>query len=199
MVPVNNINEVCKLAKEYDIPVYMDGARIFNASVASETSVKEIVKNVDAVMFSLTKGLAAPFGAVLVGDKEFIEKARWFKQRIGGGYRQAGFMAAPGILALKTMIPRISLDHDNAKLLGFGLSRITGLIVDTKRIHTNIVTGSIEALPITIEDFLDKLLNKGIKAKRISKKSFRMVIHLGVDESHIKYVIEAVKDIVNDM
>lgn len=199
VVPLDNINEVCKLAKENDIPVYMDGARIFNAAVASGVNIKEIVKNVDAVMFSLTKGLAAPFGAVLVGDKKFIKKARWFKQRIGGGFRQAGFMAAPGIVALKTMISRISIDHYNAKLLGNGLSKIDGLKVDTSRIHTNIVSGSIELLPITIEDFLTRLLNKGIKAKRISKTSFRMVTHLGIDESHINFVIESVKDIVNNL
>ncbi|MBZ2174125.1 aminotransferase class I/II-fold pyridoxal phosphate-dependent enzyme [Schnuerera sp. xch1] len=199
VVPLHNINEVCNLAEGNGIPVYMDGARIFNAAVALDIDVKEIVKNVDAVMFALTKGLAAPFGAVLLGNKKFIKKARWIKQRIGGGYRQAGFVAASGIIALKTMIPRISIDHDNAKLLGNGLSNIKGLIVDITRIHTNIISGSIEMLPITIEDFLSKLLNKGIKAKRISKTSFRMVTHWGIDESHINYVIESVKDIINNL
>ncbi|HPX67777.1 MAG TPA: GntG family PLP-dependent aldolase [Bacillota bacterium] len=199
VVPVDNINEVCNLAKKKDIPVYMDGARIFNAAIALDMNVKEIVKNTDAVMFALSKGLAAPFGAVLVGSKEFINKARWFKQRIGGGYRQAGFMAAPGVLALRTMISRISIDHDNAKLLGNGLSNIVGLRIDTTRIHTNIVSGSIELLNITIEDFLNRLLSKGIKAKRISETSFRMVTHLGIDESHINYVIESVKDIITDL
>jgi len=199
VVPVDNINEVCNLAKKKDIPVYMDGARIFNAAIALDMNVKEIVRNTDAVMFALSKGLAAPFGAVLVGSKEFINKARWFKQRIGGGYRQAGFMAAPGVLALRTMISRISIDHDNAKLLGNGLSNIVGLRIDTTRIHTNIVSGSIELLNITIEDFLNRLLSKGIKAKRISETSFRMVTHLGIDESHINYVIESVKDIITNL
>lgn len=199
VVPVDNINAVCDLAKKNEIPVYMDGARIFNAAVALDIDAKEIVKNVDAVMFSLTKGLAAPFGAVLLGDRSFIKKARWIKQRIGGGFRQAGFMAAPGIVALKTMISRISIDHHNAKLLGNGLSDIPGLKVDTTRIHTNIVSGSIEQLPITIEDFLTRLLHRGIKAKRISRTSFRMVTHLGIDESHIEYVIESVKEIINSL
>lgn len=199
VVPIENINEVCELGRKYNIPVYMDGARIFNAAIASDIAVKEIVKNVDAVMFALTKGLAAPFGAVLLGDREFIKRARRFKQRIGGGYRQAGFLAAPGIVALRTMMPQISIDHNNAKLLGRGLSKIEGLKVDTTRIHTNIVTGSVEMLPITIEAFLIKLLDEGVKAKRISKTSFRMVTHWGIDESHIQYVVETIKDIVANL
>lgn len=199
VVPLENINEVCDLGRENDIPIYLDGARIFNAAIASGIDVKEIVKNVDAVMFALTKGLAAPFGAILLGDKEFIKKARWIKQRIGGGYRQAGFIAAPGIVALKTMIPRISIDHENAKLLGQELSNIEGLKVDGSRIHTNIISCSIEMLPITMEDFLLKLLNKGIKVKKISKTSFRMVTHLDISKSHIEYVIESIKNIINNL
>jgi len=199
VVTVENINQVCELGRKHSIPVYMDGARIFNASVALGIEAKEIVENVDAVMFALTKGLAAPFGAVLVGTKEFIKKARWFKQRIGGGYRQAGFIAAPGIVALKTMLPQISIDHDNAQYLGNGLSKINGLKVDTSRIHTNIVTGSIEDLPITIEAFLEKLLEKGIKAKRISKTSFRMVTHYGIDKDHLQFVINTIEEIISTL
>jgi threonine aldolase len=199
VVPVDNINEVCSLGKKYSVPIYMDGARLFNAAVASGNQANEIVKNVDAVMFALTKGLAAPFGAVLAGDKEFIKKARWIKQRIGGGYRQAGFIAAPGIVALRTMMPQIAIDHINAKLLGNGLSKLNGLKVDTSKIHTNIVTGSIEAIPITIEEFLSKLLDKGIKAKRISKTSFRMVTHLGIDEQDLQNVINSVEGIITNL
>lgn len=199
VVPLQNIKDVCDLGKEHNIPVYMDGARLFNAAVALGVEPKEIVKDVDAAMFALTKGLAAPFGAVLVGTKEFIEKARWFKQRIGGGYRQAGFIAAPGIVALNTMIPQISIDHKNAKSLGRRLSQINGLIVDIDRIHTNIITGSIEKLDITIDEFLDKLLNKGIKAKRISKTSFRMVTHYGIEDKELDKVVEVIEEIIKDI
>lgn len=199
VVPLENINQVCDLGKKYNIPVYMDGARIFNAAVASDMEAKEIVKNVDAVMFALTKGLSAPFGAVLTGKKEFIQKARWMKQRLGGGFRQAGFIAAPGIVALKTMLPQIAKDHKNAQFLGKGLAEVEGLIIDVSKIHTNIVTASVEQLPITIEKFLGQLLEKGIKAKRISKTSFRMVTHLGIEESHVQEVIDAVKNIVSQL
>ena len=199
VVPLENINEVCELGKKHNIPVYMDGARIFNAAEATNTDLKEIVKNVDAVMFALTKGLAAPFGAVLLGKKEFIEKARWFKQRIGGGYRQAGFIAAPGIVGLKKMRERISEDHENAQILGKGLADIEGLKVDVSKIHTSITTGSVEDLNITIEEFLDKLLNRNIKAKRISKNSFRMITHWGIDKDDVEYVINSIKEIIEEL
>lgn len=199
IVPIDNINEVCELGKKHDIPVYMDGARIFNAAVALDVEVKDIVKNVDAVMFALTKGLCAPFGAVLAGDKEFIEKARWIKQRLGGGFRQAGFLAAPGIVALETMIPRIKEDNKNAKILGEKLSEIEGLDVNIDNIHTSIITGSIINLSITIEEFLDKLKENKIKAKRISKTSFRMVTHLGIGEKEIEKVTNTVREIINSI
>ncbi|HYE11818.1 MAG TPA: GntG family PLP-dependent aldolase [Patescibacteria group bacterium] len=196
VVPIDNINAVCSLARKNNINVHLDGARIFNAAVASKTPVKEIVKNADTVMFALTKGLSAPFGAILAGNKDVIAKARWMKQRIGGGYRQAGFLAAPGIVALNTMMPQIEIDHKHARILGQGLSKIKGLQVDTTRIHTNIITASIEGLSATIESFLEKLMLKGIKAKRISKTSFRMITHYGIEEHHLQQVIEAVEEII---
>ena len=199
VVPLENINAVCELAKENNIPVHLDGARIFNAAVASKTSVKEITRNVDTVMFALTKGLAAPFGAILAGNKDFIAKARWMKQRIGGGFRQAGFLAAPGIVALNAMSPQLEVDHKHAQILGHGLSKINKLKVDTSRIHTNIITGSVEDLPITIDNFLEKLLHMSIKAKKISNKSFRMVTHYGIEERDLHEVIKAVGDIIDEL
>ena len=199
VVPQENIDAVCRLAKSHHLPVHMDGARIFNAAIASKTSVREIVKNVDSVMFALTKGLSAPFGAILSGDKDFIAKARWLKQRMGGGYRQAGFLAAPGIVALNTMLPQLEVDHKNAVFLGQGLSKIEKLKVDPSRIHTNIVTGSIEDLPMSIDAFLNQLLEKGVKAKKISDTSFRMVTHYGVEEADLIQVINHVEDIIENV
>lgn len=197
VVSLDNINAVCDLAKKNNIPVHLDGARIFNAAVASKTSVKEIAKNVDTVMFALTKGLAAPFGAILAGNKDFIAKARWMKQRVGGGYRQAGFLAAPGIVALNTMLPQLEIDNKHAQILGYGLSKINKLKVETSRIHTNIITGSVEDLPITIDNFLEKLLQKDIKAKKISRTSFRMITHYGIEENDLHEVIRVVEDIID--
>jgi threonine aldolase len=199
VVPLDNLNNVCNLAKRNNILVHLDGARVFNAQVASKTPVKEIVKNADTVMFALTKGLAAPFGAILAGNKDIIAKARWMKQRMGGGYRQAGFLAAPGIVALNTMLPQIEIDHKHALILGKGLAKINGLKVEISKIHTNIISGSIEDLPTTIDCFIGKLMQKGIKVKRISEVSFRMVTHYGVGESHLYEVIRAIEDIVDSL
>lgn len=195
VVPLDNINDICELGKRHNLPIYMDGARIFNAVTASGIEARNIVKNVDAVMFALSKGLAAPFGAVLAGNKEFIEKARWIKQRLGGGFRQAGFMAAPGIVALKTMIPRIAEDHNNAQILAKGLSQIEELNIDLTKVHTNIITASVEKLPI--DEFLTKLLDKSIKVKKVSKDSFRMVTHIGIEERNVQYVINTVKEVMS--
>lgn len=197
VVPKENIDKVCKLGKDNNIPVYMDGARLFNAAVELGIDAKDIVENVDAVMVALTKGLAAPFGAVLVGTNKFIEKARWFKQRIGGGYRQAGFMAAPAIVALQTMMPQLSIDHKNAKLLGELLTNVDNLTVNKENIHTNILTGKINDELFTIEEFLDLLNQSHIKAKRISNNSFRMVLHYGIEEDDVNYVANTVKKILD--
>ncbi|BHH83504.1 threonine aldolase family protein [Desulforhopalus sp. 52FAK] len=198
VVSKQNIDKVCALAGRYDLPVYLDGARLLNAEAALGVSAKEIVENVDAVMIAMTKGLASPFGAVLTGTRDFIEKARWYKQRIGGGLRQAGFMAAPAIVALETMKPQLLRDHENATLLGSLLTNMDNLVVDIRDIQTNIVTGTIATPGLSINNFLGKLLNKGIKAKKISQSSFRMVTHYGVDEENVRYLAAEVRNILEE-
>lgn len=190
VVTKENIDEVCSMAGRYDLPVYLDGARLFNAEAALGVPVKEILENVDAAMVAFTKGLACPFGAVLVGSEEFIDKARWFKQRIGGGLRQAGFMAGPCLVALETMKEQLLVDHENAKLLGDLLRDIETLIVKTEDIQTNIVTATIKTSDMSIHTFLEQLSVKGIKAKKISNNSFRMVTHLGISKEDIRYVVD---------
>jgi threonine aldolase len=198
VVSKENIDAVCVLAGRYDLPVYMDGARLLNAEVALGIPAKEIVESVDAVMIAMTKGLACPFGAVLAGTKDFIEKARWYKQRIGGGFRQAGFMAAPGIVALETMKPQLLLDHENATLLGSLLADIDNLVVKTEDIQTNIVTGTVENACISLDDFLGKVLKKGIKAKKISGSSFRMVTHYGISQEDVRGIASEVRSILQN-
>lgn len=197
VVPLENIDGVCALAKEHDVYVYMDGARIFNAEVASGVPASRIVKNVDAAMFALTKGIGAPFGAILAGDQDFIKEARWFKQRIGGGYRQIGFMAAAAIVGLRNMRPQMEEDHENARILGDLLSKIEGLKVETSRIHTNILSGTVTKEGMTLMSFLDRMLERGVKAKPISKDSFRMVTHYGIDEKDVRQVASITDEILN--
>ena len=198
VVPQDNLDNVYQLAKDKGIYVHMDGARIFNASIKTGIPVSRIVNGADTVMFALTKGLAAPFGAILAGNKEIIDKARWLKQRIGGGYRQAGFLAAPGIVALETMISRLEEDHDNALYLGKALSEIDGLYVDINRIHTNIVVATLKGHPLEIDDFIQDLMNVNIKVKKISKSSFRMVTHFGITRNELETVVNSIRDIISN-
>lgn len=196
VVPKINIDEVCTMAKKHNIKIYMDGARLLNAEAALDIPAKDIVENVDAVMIALTKGLAAPFGGVLVGNNKFIEKARWYKQRIGGGFRQAGFMAAPGILALETMKPQLLIDHKNATLLGNLLKDIENLCVNTENIQTNIVTGTLDGTVMLIDEFIEILLDRDIKVKKISSNSFRMVTHYGIVHEDIIHVANQINEVL---
>lgn len=196
IVSKENIDQVCAMAKRHNLSVFLDGARLFNAEVASGISSKDIVENVDAVMIALTKGLAAPFGSVLVGTKDFIEKSRFHKQRLGGGLRQAGFMAAPAIVALNTMMPQLSIDHENAKILGDLLKENDKLIINTEDIHTNIIFGLLDKSTIPIDEFIDKLSTKNILIKKLSENSFRMITHYGIDIEDVKYVSETINKIL---
>lgn len=133
------INDVCALAHSKGVSVHMDGARLFNAVIATGTEVKDLVAPVDSVMFCLSKGLCAPVGSMLVGSKDFIKKARHNRKRLGGQMRQAGIIAAAGIVALDRMIDRLQEDHDNAKLIAGALAGVPELGVDPSVVQTNIV------------------------------------------------------------
>lgn len=191
----DNITQVAEVARRYNIPLFLDGARIFNAAVALNQPVSHLTAEVDAVMFALTKGLAAPFGAVLLGRSDWIERARRNKQRLGGGFRQAGFMAAAGIVALETMIPRLAEDHANAYRLGQAINQLPGLDINLEQLHTNIlaVTGSDAS---SMDHLVSQLAAEGILVKRISPRSIRMVTHYGIDEAAIERVIAVYRKIM---
>lgn len=197
VVPLANIQAVCNLGKKYNVPVYMDGARIFNAAVALGVPAAELVKDVDSVMFALTKGIGAPFGSILAGSREFIDKARWLKQRMGGGFRQIGFMAAPAIVGLDRMMEQIQLDHENGALLAQGISKISGLGVCLEQVHTNIISVNLQAIDTDLDSFLVALMQEGIMAKPVGPRTFRMVTHYGITDKDIGYVISVLQKLVN--
>ncbi|MEM2964342.1 MAG: GntG family PLP-dependent aldolase, partial [Candidatus Bathyarchaeia archaeon] len=188
-------HEIAELAQKYNVKLYVDGARIFNAAIALNVDVKSLTKEVDSVSFCLSKGLSAPVGSLILGDREFIDRARVNRQRLGGAMRQAGIIAAPGLIALETMIDRLKEDHENAKTLAKGLVDL-GLSVDLRRVQTNIVMIDVSTLGMTSEQFTSKLTELKVKASIYGKTTVRMVTHRGIDASHIKYVIEAVSNIV---
>jgi threonine aldolase len=194
---VEYTNAVCELAHSHDLMVHLDGARIFNAAVALNVDVKELTKNVDSLSFCLSKGLSAPVGSVLCGTKEFIKEARRYRKMLGGGMRQAGIIAAAGIVALEDMIERLEEDHKNAKLLAEGISKIPGLYIDLEKVKTNIIYFDLVSKRISPEELVKRMDLEGIKFLQTGPNRFRMVTHYGITEEDVKITIETLKKIIS--
>jgi threonine aldolase len=175
------IDEICANAHARGIKVHIDGARIFNAAVASRSSVARIVRDADSVMSCLSKGLGAPVGSMLVGTREDIGRGRLFRKRLGGGMRQAGILAAAGLLALEENIARLSEDHANAAVIAEHLRGVETLSVNP--VATNIVIFNISRTGLTPKQFSDELRAHGVLADGISATEMRMVTHLNVTQS----------------
>jgi threonine aldolase len=163
----------------------MDGARLFNAAVASGHSAKEITSYVDTVQFCLSKGLSAPVGSILAGPKEFIQHARQWRKRLGGGLRQAGVLAAPGILALTTMVERLVEDHENAHLLADNLATLPNIVVNMETVQTNIVLAEIQGTGMSAEIFVQALREQGVWASVFGPASVRFVTHKDVTRQDV--------------
>lgn len=196
-LPPAYFREVRQIALEFDLPVYLDGARIFNAAAALGVSPAELTADVDAAMFCLTKGLAAPFGAVLVGSRQFIAEARWIKQRLGGGFRQIGHMAAAGLVALQSMRQRLPEDHANAKRLALGLAAIDDRLVDVEQTLTNIVNVNFAPVGQTASDVVNRLLAQGIKIKYIGETRCRLVTHYGLTAEDVDHAVAAIRALLS--
>ncbi len=159
------------------IPIHLDGARIFNAAVYLELPVKALVKDADDLSFCLSKGLACPVGSVICSDRAFIEKARKWRKVVGGGMRQAGIIAACGIVALQTMVQRLAEDHENAQLLAQGLAHLPGVHIDPKRVQTNIIIFTVDG---SREEFMADLAKEGVRSTASGLKGIRLVTHYGI-------------------
>lgn len=183
------MKQVGEIAEENDLPVHLDGARIFNASVALDVDVKDLVKPVDSVQFCLSKGLSAPVGSLLVGSEEFIEKARKNRKKLGGGMRQAGVIAAPGIIALEKMIERLEQDHKNLDKLVDGLEKLNVEVYPEKP-RTNIIMVDTTSLEMRAEKLRKKLENEGILSLDLDKNMLRLVTHREISSEDIDKVLE---------
>ncbi|MBR61619.1 MAG: threonine aldolase [Dehalococcoidia bacterium] len=182
----SDILKVSQLAHEHGVPVHIDGARIFNATVALETSLSELVDTVDTVTFCLSKGLAAPFGSMLCGNKEDIDRARLIKKSLGGGLRQAGVMAAAGIVALTEMVDRLAEDHYNANKLAHGLAQISGITLNPENVETNQVYFNVNSADQP--KLLNELENNGVRGL-ILDEGWRFVTHYGITEEDIDWAL----------
>jgi len=187
-----------EVAQRHSLSVHLDGARIFNGAVALKTDVREFTRHVDSVMFCLSKGLSAPIGSLVAGDRSFIEKARKFRKMLGGGMRQAGVIAAPGIIALEKMVDRLEEDHRNARFLAEGLSRIDRVEVDLRTVQTNMVVFNVKGLGLSASTFVEMLSTRGVKALDYGGFLVRMVTHRGVSKDDIEYTLSAVRELVEE-
>ena len=195
-VTPEQIKAVKDVVEAHNLRLYLDGARIFNAAVALGVDVKAFTRNVDSVMFCLSKGLCCPVGSLVVGDSDFIKRARRFRTMVGGTMRQAGIIAAAGIVALEKMIDRLREDHENARRLAEGLAKIDGLKIDLSKVQTNIVYVDISALNVDAERLVRMLKERGIKTTSLTKSSLRMVTHKDVSREDIDYVVETMEQLV---
>ena len=196
VVPLENMGEIYQIAKRHGVPVHLDGARLFNASVASGIPAKKFAENTDTVQICLSKGLGAPVGSIIAGSSAFISKARKWRKRLGGGLRQAGVLAAPGIIALQENVDRLQNDHENAKRLAEGLLNIPGIVVESK-IETNIVLINIANLNKTTEVFLNELRENGVLAGEFGPNLIRFVTNNGVTKEDIDKVLLVIQKALN--
>ncbi len=186
---LEQVADAADAIQELGMRLHVDGARIFNASLAQSCPVDRLVREADTVMFCLSKGLAAPVGSMLVGDTETIERARKIRKMIGGGMRQAGVIAAPGLYALRNMVDRLQEDHDNARVLAEGLRSI-GFGVDMSTVQTNIVIADVSPLGMDADTFVLQAENIGIRIFAFSPTAVRFVTHYGIGPDDVSEVLE---------
>jgi threonine aldolase len=196
VVPLEDMQAVFKVAEEHKLPVHLDGARIFNASVASGVPVKEFAACATSIQFCLSKGLGAPVGSLVVGSSSFIEEARRWRKRLGGGMRQAGIIAAAGIVALETMVERLADDHINARLLAEGLAELKGIAFNPDDVDTNIVI--VRPTTMSIQQLGDELEKRGILTVVIEPDRIRFTTNKEVNRADIETTLKVVKEILGD-
>jgi len=194
--PFPVIQEICDNAHDRGLKVHMDGARVFNAAEASGKPVREIVARADTVMFCLSKGLGAPVGSMLAGTAEAIAQARLYRKRLGGGMRQAGVLAAAGLVALEQSPRRLAEDHRNARLLAQGLARIPGIQIDPAKVQTNIVIFDVSGTGMTGPEVSARWKERGVLINAVDTRLMRAVTHYDVDREGCELALSALAEVV---
>jgi threonine aldolase len=184
--------QVSELAHRKDLFLHLDGARIFNAAVAQNVSVRELVRPADSIMFCLSKGLAAPVGSMLAGTNRFVARARHLRKMLGGGMRQVGVLAAAGIISLEKMTRRLGEDHARAKKMAEGLRQVKGLVVDAGSPYTNMVYLNLsEDVPISAQQITEKMKKFGVLVDPENARRFRLVTHYWIDDEAVATAVSA--------
>ena len=191
-----DVKAVADVARAHDVPVHLDGARIFNAAVYLEAPVAELVRDADTVTFCLSKGLGAPVGSVLCGSPETIGKARRWRKVLGGGMRQAGIIAAAGIVALETMVERLADDHGNARRLAQGLAEIPGVEIDPDSLPTNVVF--LKVTNGSSVELARRLAVRGVKVGDRGGGAWRLVTHYGITADDIEHALDVIEAVFQE-
>ena len=196
IVPLEAMTAIANSAHHHGVPVHIDGARIFNAAVALDLDVTQLVESADTVMFCLSKGLCCPIGSMLVGPSRFIEKARSIRRLLGGGMRQAGIIASAGIVALSTMIDRLKTDHRHAKRLADALIKMPSITLANETVQTNIVRFVLGPHRVDGNSLTELLRSRGILVDYKGDRHFRMVIHRDIKGESVEAAVSAFKEIL---
>ena len=200
-VPLEQMKDMQSVAIQYEVPVHLDGARIFNAAHALGTQVKDIADCADSVSFCLSKGLSAPVGSLLVGSSDFIENAIQVRRRLGGGMRQSGVIAAAGIIALTEMTDRLVEDHENAQYLAKELAEIDSLELDQTDFDTNMVVVNVQKVGMTAPEFVKIAGEHDIRISYLDQDRIRLVTNCDVNRENIEYaadiLVKLIRSIIN--
>jgi len=191
VVPLACLAKLRSLTSELGLPVHIDGARLFNAAVALGVSASEIARHADSVCFCISKGLSAPFGSLLCGPSAYIERARAFRRMVGGAMRQAGMLAAAGIVGLETMIERLADDHQRARALARGIHACDEQLVDPDEVETNIVMIEVGSTGRDAATWAAALADRGVKVGIWSPTSLRVVTHRHIDDADVEGAVAA--------
>ncbi|MGA2463130.1 MAG: low-specificity L-threonine aldolase [Thermodesulfobacteriota bacterium] len=194
--PIEKIAQIYRLAKSKGLLIHLDGARLWNASVATGIKPHEYAQWADSVSVCLSKGLGAPIGSIVAGSKTFIDRVHRFRKMFGGGMRQVGIIAAAGIYALDHHIERLGEDHQNAKHLALGLKELKGVSIDPDQVETNIIIFNIADTGMTAFQMTEAMKTKGVLIHPVSKTQIRLVTHLDVSSEDIEKALKAFEKVL---
>jgi threonine aldolase len=195
VTPVAVMEDICQRAHERNLPVHLDGARVFNAAAFLGKPVAEITRGFDSVMFCLSKGLGAPVGSMLVGSKDFIGRARSVRKALGGGMRQAGILAAAGLIALEQGPARLHEDHATARMLAEGVAGIPGIEIDLATVQTNIVIFDVSGTGKSSTEIANALKEQGVLVGTVNPQLIRFVTHLNVSKAQCERALSGLRSI----
>jgi threonine aldolase len=193
--PLDDLRKASEAARSHGLRVHLDGARIFNAAIATGTDVSDIAACADTVTFCLSKGLACPAGSLFCGSTESVEEARRWRKRLGGSMRQTGVLAAPGLIALRTMVDRLAEDHTNARTLAEGLAELPGVRCDLSRVQTNLVFFDLERM--TGAEFAEECRKHGLLGSASGPRRVRLVTHYGITAGDIQSALKISDEVLS--